>query len=113
MAFVTDMKNFLRDLAFLGLFAAAVAGIVMVVLVHQGRFSLPPDDDASDDASTRRAATVVAPSIPTERESVVTPAPQVERIAPPPAESARAATVAVADADAGAKFDPATRRWRM
>lgn len=53
------MKAFLRDLAFLGLFAASIAAIVLVIAVHRGRFSLEAEHAENDGAM--RAPAVMTP----------------------------------------------------
>jgi hypothetical protein len=96
------MKSFLRDLAYLGLFAAAVAAVVLVVLVHQGRFALPPEPAAGEAPPARAAAAMPPAHTPASRaasetrpETVI--APQVSPAGPDEA-PAKAGT-----------FDPSTR----
>jgi len=64
------MKSFLRDLAFLGLFAAAVAALVLVVAVHQGRFSLPRETpEAMVEQPARATAAMPVPVASRSAES--------------------------------------------
>lgn len=100
------MKSFLRDLAFLGLFAAAVAAVVLVVLVHQGRFSLPPEPAAEEVASSPpRAAAAMAPGSTTEDAS----ASSARTDAPVPLPYAIALDDASAAVAPTSSFDPSTR----
>ncbi len=95
------MKSFLRDLAFLGLFAAAVAALVLVVAVHQGRFSLPretPETPAATDQPVRAAAALPAPVAPQVADDLdVDP---IERYTSPAFDAGAPPRVA---------FDPSTR----
>ncbi len=93
------MRSFLRDMAFMGLFGAAVAAIVLIVAMHQGRFSsgLP---QTSPEVTSPEVTPPTAPR-PHARQSAAVPAPQV---APK-----RSTTTPGPNSQPKYAFDPATR----
>lgn len=94
------MRAFLRDLAFLALFAAAVAAVVLVVFVHQGRFSATPSDatsiaePATDVTEVRPAPMADNSDTPASRHAAATAEP---RATPPGATTAYGGRAAPAD----------------
>ncbi len=98
------MKAFLRDLAFLGLFAAAVAAVVLVVAIHQGQFSLEPGEPSVEDPSRSLAAMPPTPRpAPTPADPIAEAAfAAIEQLADPsPTQSSENGPAPA--------FDPSTR----
>lgn len=94
------MKAFLRDLAFLGLFAASVAAVVLVVAIHQGRFTLDDGERESPGQAREHAALPASAEKESATESAnATLAPLTDPLA-----SQTLAAVLPAPA-----FDPTTR----
>ena len=91
------MRALFRDLAYLGLFAAAVAAIVLVVLVHQRGFTLGP-------ARTDAAATA-----PVQAAAMPQPSPApAARVGPPEVVATNPLQIAI-QPTTPFSFDPGTR----
>jgi hypothetical protein len=95
------MKSFLRDLTFLGLFAATVAALVLLVAVHQGRFS--PEPDSPPDPEPPRAVAAMPMAIAPVKPPATVVVSESRSIRP--WEEAAASPPVVSPAP----FDPATR----